>query len=418
VLLGCIGDDFTGSSDLANTLVKGGMTVTQYCGIPRGDARPDVEAGVVALKTRSLPAATAVEQSLAALEWLEQQGCRQFLFKYCSTFDSTPAGNIGPVADALADRLGASKVIVCPVFPATGRTLYQGHLFVEDRLLNESGMANHPLTPMTDSDIRRWLARQTKGTVGHVAYRDVVKGPASIGEALTREEAAGHRLIVVDALHHADLIAIGVAAADLPLVTGGSGIATGLPENFRSRGLIAKGRDVWRGVKAPAVVLSGSCSKATREQVERYRTDHPSIEITADAVMRSGADADRVLDWVKGHGDAAPLIYSSADPGTVSAAQTRYGADALARAIEDLFASLASRLAAAGFGRIVSAGGETSGAVVRGLGLEELQIGPEIDPGVPAMCATGRNLAVALKSGNFGEPDFFAKAVDVLGANA
>ena len=417
MLLGCIGDDFTGSSDLANTLAKGGMRVTQYCGIPGGAALGDVEAGVVALKTRSLAAAEAVAQSLAALDWLEKQGCRQFLFKYCSTFDSTPDGNIGPVAEALADRLGTRKVIVCPVFPATGRTLYQGHLFVGDRLLSESGMENHPLTPMTDPDIRRWLARQCKGTVGHIAYPDVAAGAARIGEALAREDSAGYRLIVVDALGDGDLVAIGRAAAGLPLITGGSGIATGLPENFRDRGELTESRDAWRGVTGRAAVLSGSCSTATRGQVDLYRADHPSFEVTADAVMGGEVGAALIFEWVVAQGDAAPLVYSSADPEKVKAAQARYGAEALAGAIEDLFAALAGRLAEAGYGRIVSAGGETSGAVVRGIGCEALKVGPEIDPGVPAMRVVGRDLAVALKSGNFGAPDFFARAVARLGSD-
>ena len=233
MLLGCIGDDFTGSSDLANTLVKGGMATTQYCGVPSEPAAEDVEAGVVALKTRSIPAAEAVAQSLAALEWLKEQGCRQFLFKYCSTFDSTPDGNIGPVADALAEALGASKVIVCPAFPATGRTVYQGHLFVGDRLLSESGMEHHPLTPMTDPNIRRWLALQSKNSVGHVGHSDVRSGAEAIRAALADLDAEGSKLIVVDAVAEADLHAIGAAAAELPLITGGSGIALGLPGHFR-----------------------------------------------------------------------------------------------------------------------------------------------------------------------------------------
>jgi 3-dehydrotetronate 4-kinase len=418
MLLGCIGDDFTGSSDLANTLVKNGMRTTQYCGLPQADAGADVEAGVVALKTRSIPVEEAVRQSLEALEWLQRQGCTQFLFKYCSTFDSTPDGNIGPVAEALADRLGARKVIVCPAFPGAGRTLYQGHLFVQDRLLSESGMENHPLTPMTDPDIRRWLGLQAKGSVGHLAYGHVAGGAETIAAALTREDQAGHRLVVVDALTDDDLTAIGAAAHDIPLLTGGSGIATGLPGNFRQRGLLADAREAWEGVDGPAVVLSGSCSNATRRQVERYRQAHPSFEVTADAVMASSVDVDALVHFVEKHRDAVPLVYSSADPATVKTAQSRYGTEPLAHAIETLFSDLAGALAATGFTRIVSAGGETSGAVVRGLGIEALQIGPEIDPGVPAMRVTGKPLAVALKSGNFGADNFFDKAVTALGAQA
>jgi uncharacterized protein YgbK (DUF1537 family) len=415
MLLGCIGDDFTGSSDLANTLTKAGMRATQYCGIPGGPAEPQVEAGIVALKSRSIAPEEAVRQSLEALEWLKAQGCRQFLFKYCSTFDSTPEGNIGPVADALAEVLGARKVIVCPVFPATGRTLYQGHLFVGDRLLSESGMEHHPLTPMTDPDIRRWLKRQSKHPVGHVAYRDVAQGAEAIAAALSREDEAGHRLVVLDAVTDEDLRAIGQAVHDLPLITGGSGIALGLPETFRRQGLLSDKVQEWQGASGPALVLSGSCSKATRGQVEHYRRDHPALEVTADQVVAGGTTPESTAEWVLERQDSAPLVFSSADPETVRAAQARHGTERAAGAIEDFFAALAGKLADAGVTRIVAAGGETSGAVVRGLGCTALDIGPEIDPGVPAMRVAGREMTLALKSGNFGGVDFFARAVAMLG---
>lgn len=418
MLLGCIGDDFTGSSDLANTLVKGGMNTTQYCGVPARPADTGVEAGVVALKTRSLPVDDAVRQSLEALEWLMAQGCRQYLFKYCSTFDSTPQGNIGPVAEALARRLDACKVIVCPVFPATGRTLYQGHLFVNDRLLSESGMEKHPLTPMTDPDIRRWLGHQATGPVGHVPLSRVAAGPGAIVAALDREDEGGRLLIVVDAVADDDLRAIGRAAKDLPLLTGGSGIALGLPENFRADGLLSPRATEWAGVAGPAVVLSGSCSIATRGQVDRHRADHPAFEVTAEALVAGETTPERALAWVLERRDTVPLVYSSADPDVVKAAQARFGGDTIAGRIEDFFAELAALLAEAGVTRIVSAGGETSGAVVRGLGCEALRVGPEIDPGVPAMRVAGRAMAIALKSGNFGAVDFFEKAVRQLGAGA
>ena len=243
MLLGCIGDDFTGSSDLANTLAKGGMRVVQYTGVPTSPADAGVEAGVVALKSRSIDPKEAISQSLAALEWLRAQGCQQFIFKYCSTFDSTPEGNIGPVADALADALNAHKVIVCPAFPGTGRSVFQGHLFVNDVLLSESGMQNHPLTPMTDADLRRWLAPQTRYQVGHVPASAVFAGAEAITKALDTEHASGKKHIVVDAIRDADLLEIGKAAKDLPLITGGSGVALGLPANF---GCVAA-EVPWRG---------------------------------------------------------------------------------------------------------------------------------------------------------------------------
>lgn len=405
MLLGCIGDDFTGSSDLANTLTKAGMRSVQYVGVPVAPADAGVEAGVVALKSRSIPVAEAVAQSLAALDWLRAQGCRQFLFKYCSTFDSTPEGNIGPVAEALADALGARQVIVCPAFPGAGRTVYQGHLFVQDRLLSESGMQHHPLTPMTDPDIRRWLGAQVRGTVGHLGAQVVRQGPEAIRAALAAQE---HQLVVADAISDADLVALGHAAANLPLITGGSGIAMGLPDNFRARGELAGQADVWRGQAGPVAVLSGSCSAVTRGQVARHAASHPAREIFAAEVMAGRVAADDLADWVLTQG-GIPLIYSSADPARVAQDQATFGAGAVAGAIEALFAELARVLVARGVTRLISAGGETSGAVVEGLGLTQLEIGPEIAPGVPVMRA-GDDLLLALKSGNFGGPDFFVEA--------
>ncbi|MFT4148574.1 MAG: four-carbon acid sugar kinase family protein [Paracoccaceae bacterium] len=417
MLLGCIGDDFTGSSDLANTIARQGMRVTQFCGVPSGPADPSVEAGVVALKSRTIPPEQAIAQSLRALDWLRAQGCRQFLFKYCSTFDSTPDGNIGPVAAALARALDARKVIVCPAFPGAGRTVYQGHLFVNDRPLNESGMENHPLTPMTDADIRRWLARQTEMPVGHVGFTPVRAGSAAIAAALSAADAAGARLIVVDAVSDADLVQIGTAAADLPLLTGGSGIAMGLPANFRAQGLLAGAADDWHGVSGRAVVLSGSCSIATRGQVARHRdAGLPLYEITAEDAVAGRLHAMEIATWALTQ-DRRPLVFSSADPSVVRAAQETYGRDRVAGAIEGLFADIARALVAGGVGRLVVAGGETSGAVVEGLGLTALEIGPEIAPGAPALrtiLADGRALGLALKSGNFGGPDFFAEADRML----
>ncbi|WP_299964059.1 3-oxo-tetronate kinase [uncultured Roseobacter sp.] len=407
--LGCIGDDFTGSSDLANTLAKQGMRVVQYSGIPSQPAAADVEAGVVSLKSRSINPADAVAQSLEALAWLRAQGCTQFFFKYCSTFDSTPAGNIGPVADALAEALGADRVIVCPAFPGTGRSVYQGHLFVNDTLLNESGMENHPLTPMTDADLRRWISYQSKHEIGHVPAQTVFAGSDAIAAALDAQHAAGKTHIVVDAIRDEDLMQIGAAAKNLALITGGSGIALGLPANF---GCSPQTPD-WREQPGPALALSGSCSTATRGQVARHAASHPARELSAAEIIEARVTPAEVLDWAMAAG-GVPLVYSSADPDVVKSVQDRFGRETAAAAIETFFADLARLATAAGVTRIITAGGETSGAVVEALDLEELIIGPEIDPGVPALRA-GAELVVALKSGNFGAEDFFEKAARVLG---
>jgi 3-dehydrotetronate 4-kinase len=416
MLLGCIADDFTGASDLANTLAKGGMRTVQFSGIPTSDEVFECEAAVVALKTRSIPARDAVVESLAALKWLRQRGCRQFFFKYCSTFDSAPEGNIGPVAEALLDALEVSCAIVCPVFPATGRTLFMGHLFVRDRLLSESGMESHPLNPMTDPDIRRWLQRQTRIPVGHVAYADVRRGTKSIRTALEAEEKKGNRLIVVDAIADEDLSAIGRAVNDHRLVTGGSGIACGLPENFRALGVLNDAGTGFTPIVGPAAVLSGSCSSMSLAQVEHYLQSHPGLATEADDILSGRLSADSAIAFVRDHWQEAPIVYSTARPARVKEAQRRYGVETLARAIEDFFSKVAVGLVDIGIRRLAIGGGETSGAVVTALNLQHLLVGPEISPGVPALAADGvRSLRLVLKSGNFGSVDFYERALGVLG---
>jgi uncharacterized protein YgbK (DUF1537 family) len=333
---------------------------------------------VIALKSRSIPAAEAIKQSLAALKWLQEQGCKQFFFKYCSTFDSTDDGNIGPVAEALASALAADAVIVCPAFPGTGRAVFQGHLFVKDQLLSDSPMKDHPLTPMRDSDLRHVLGRQSRGAVGHVPMAIVAKGSDAIRDALAAEARHSRHLIVLDAIHDDDLIAIGAAARDLVLVTGGSGVAMGLPANFAKNGA--------------------------------------QYEIDVAGVMRGEVTIDGLVGWLLVQ-DGLPMLYSSASPTAVQQVQAEFGMKAVADRLDQLFGDLAIALVAAGIERLVVAGGETSGAVVEALRLNALSMGPEIDPGVPAMRA-GSNLTIALKSGNFGADDFFEKAAAILAGGA
>lgn len=416
MLLGCIGDDFTGSSDLANTLAKAGMAVVQYNGVPDGPAAAHVEAGIVALKTRTVPADDAVRQSLRALDWLRAQGCRQFLFKYCSTFDSTPQGNIGPVLDALCAALDAPRAIVCPAFPATGRSIYQGHLFVGDRLLSESGMERHPLTPMTDPDLRRWLAHQTAERIGHVPLGTIQAGPDAIRAALDALTGEGVRYVVTDAVGDADLHAIGRAAVDDILLSGGSGIAIGLPGNFRAKGLIGDRVTRWTGVSGPVAALCGSCSRTSQRQIAAHRTRHPTREADPAAIIEGRLAPQDFADWMLSSQSvmAVPLVHSSSDPAVVAEMQARYGRERAADAIERFFADLARLLGERGVRRLITAGGETSGAVVSGLSIASFEIGPEIDPGVPALLHAGSGMALALKSGNFGGADFFEKAARVL----
>ena len=417
MLLGAIADDFTGASDLANTLAKGGMATTQFVGIGTGPAPSNCEAGVVALKTRSIPAKDAVRQSTEAARWLLAQGCEQIVFKYCSTFDSTPKGNIGPVAEALLDLLGDDMAVVCPAFPAAGRRLFMGHLFVGDRLLNESGMENHPLTPMTDADIRRWLRLQTEGEVGLVPLDAVRSGPLAIEQAFNEQRAQGRRLVVADAVADDDLMRLGEALDGQKLVTGGSGIALGLPENFRKTGRLSGRPGGAASAVGPAAVLCGSCSKASQAQVTAYLAAHPGLALDPAALMDGAMTIDRAADWFWQQ-EQVPIVYSTADPGQVADAQARYGRAEVTQAIEFFFATLARRLVDGGVRRLVVGGGETSGAVVEALGVTSLEIGGEIDPGVPALLAERDGaLGFALKSGNFGANDFFEKAVRRIGTS-
>jgi uncharacterized protein YgbK (DUF1537 family) len=418
MLLGCIADDFTGATDLATTLVKQGMRTVQLIGVPEdGQVATEFDAVVVALKSRTAPVGEAVNESCAALRWLRAAGARQYFFKYCSTFDSTAQGNIGPVADALLREIGTDFTIACPAFPTNQRTVYQGHLFVGNRPLHESGMQNHPLTPMTDADLVRVLGAQTSDPVGLVPYATVAAGSDAIRKEYAQLRADGCRYAIVDAVSDTDLHAIGAASADLQLLTGGSGVALGLPANFRGRGVLSsEAHPELRKRDGRRAVLAGSCSQATLGQVahaaERWQTHAlDPVQLHSDAGY-----LDVLLEQVVAElGEGPVLVYSTADPDTVQRAQSQLGRETAAELIEAAMGRLASELVQAGVDQLVVAGGETSGAVVQALDIKALRIGPEIDPGVP-WCETlgSPDLALALKSGNFGGVSFFVKAFEML----
>src|SRR5436190_11488181 len=412
-LLGIIADDFTGATDIAGMLVKNGMRTIQTIGVPpKGTIPGDVDSVVVALKSRSIPAKDAIAQSLEALKALQAAGCVRFFFKYCSTFDSTDQGNIGPVGDALLDRLGGKQAIYCPAFPENGRTIFFGHLFVGDQLLSDTHMRHHPLNPMTDSSLVRVLARQTRRKVGLVPLKQVQAGSASLRAALDKLAGDGVRHVIVDAVADTDLGIIGEAVGDDLLVTGGSGVALGLPAAYRRRGLLAhkSGADALPKVGGASAVLAGSCSAATLGQIANFKGAHLALD--TDAICRGEPVGEKALVWAKGKlGNGPVLLSASNKPEAVKALQQKYGVEKSSLAIEKTMATLAKGLVAAGVGRLVVAGGETSGAVVGALDVTALRIGPEIDPGVPWTASVGeRPLLLALKSGNFGAPDFFSKA--------
>ena len=420
MLLGVIADDLTGATDVALMLSREGMRVVQTVGVPEKDKPlPDADAVVVSMKSRTNPVAEAVAWSLQACDALLASGAKQILFKYCSTFDSTDQGNIGPVADALMKRLGSRLTIACPAFPENGRSVYLGHLFVGDMLLSDSPMKDHPLTPMRDSNLVRVLQRQTKTPVKLVAQQTVAKGAQAVRAALQAVSKDGPVMVVADAISNQDLRILGEAMADEALLTGGSGIALGLPDNFRRAGLLAAGKTAaaFTAPHGPAVILSGSCSAATNGQVAYAQAQGvPSLGLDPLAIADQTQTVATVLDWARAHlGDKPCLIYSTAAPDAVKQVQERLGRDQSGQLIEHLLAEVAHHLFEAGVRRFVVAGGETSGAVVQGLGVSMLEIGPEIDPGVPwTKAADGKPIALALKSGNFGTQDFFLKALAMI----
>jgi uncharacterized protein YgbK (DUF1537 family) len=417
-LLGCIADDFTGATDLAGELVLNGMRTTVAFGIPDKRAAA-VDAITIALKSRSAPAREAVESSLAALRWLRDQGCRQFFFKYCSTFDSTAEGNIGPVAETLMEELGTDFAIACPAFPANHRTIYNGYLFVGNELLERTAMRFHPLTPMTDSSLVRLLQTQSRRPVGLVDYSKVCLGSNSISHALSELRARGVGLAIVDAISGLDMREIASACQGLPLLTGASGLAVGIAETFRSRGLLNSERNAGLATRVPgfSAVISGSCSDATQRQVAWTEQRMPALRLDpVSSAVDPHRAASAAAEWARSRMNEGPvLIAATADSKSVREVQEKLGVAGAGQLIESLLADIAGRLVEQGVRRLIVAGGETSGAVVRGLGIRQLRIGPQIDRGVHwAFTEDERCLALALKSGNFGSDDLFTKAWSLL----
>lgn len=415
-LLGCIADDFTGATDLANNLVRAGMRTMQTIGIPQAPLGADIDAVVVALKSRTTAPAEAVAQSLEALRWLQAQGAQQIYFKYCSTFDSTAQGNIGPVTEALMDALQTDFTIATPAFPDNKRSVFKGYLFVGDVLLSESGMQNHPLTPMGDANLVRVMQAQTRRKVGLIDYSAVARSADAVKTRIAELQAQGVGVAIVDAVTNDDLLRLGAALKGMPLVTAGSGVAIGLAQNFGIKpSLQASALPRAAGLQA---VVSGSCSLATNRQVAAFiATGRPARAIDP---MRIASGADVVgdtLNWAAPLlADGPVLVYSTAETGSVKSIQSQLGVEAAGAMVERTIAAIARGLVERGVRQLVVAGGETSGACVQALNISQMQIGPQIDPGVPwchAQTPLG-GVHISLKSGNFGTDDFFTKAFGLL----
>lgn len=415
IRLGAIADDFTGATDLANNLVRSGLRTVQTIGVPASNVRVDADAVVVALKSRTNRPDEAVAQSLDALAWLRARGAEQIYFKYCSTFDSTPRGNIGPVTDALMNALGCDFTIACPAFPENGRTIFKGHLFVGDQLLSDSGMRDHPLTPMRDANLVRVLQAQTASKVDLIAYDVVARGEDAIRRRIDELRSQGVRMAVVDAIDDEDLRKLGPALRGMPMITAGSGVAIGLSDNFE----LARVGQANRLPDCPGLraIVSGSCSVATNAQVADFiARGGAAFVIDPLALMHGDGEIERALAWAKPRlVDGPVLIYSTSAPERVREIQSRLGGSEAGAIVERGLAAIARGLVECGVRQLIVAGGETSGAVVQELGVGMLRIGPQIDPGVPWTFAEGRiPLLLALKSGNFGTADFFTKSFGLL----
>lgn len=413
MLLGVIADDFTGATDIAGFLVENGMRTVQLNGIPKEEIDVNADAVVISLKSRSCPVDEAINDSVAALKWLQTNGCQQFYFKYCSTFDSTAEGNIGPVTDALLAELGEELTMVCPALPVNGRTVYNGHLFVFQDLLSDSGMRNHPVTPMTDSSLIRMMDAQSQDTSGLVNFQVIEQGSQAVTERFEELKAQGHRYAVVDAFNAEHLITLGQAAKSLKLVTGGSGLAAGIAKNWVEHlEDQSDAKQAGHPAKAPTVVFSGSCSVMTNQQVAVYKDKAPHFAIDVKACLTDEDYSNHVFDWVMTNieSEFAPLVYATADATTLKAIQQEFGAQASSHAVEQFFSQLAIKLQQHGVKNFIVAGGETSGVVTQSLAVKGFHIGPQIAPGVPWVKSVEGELSLALKSGNFGDENFFAKA--------
>ena len=413
MLLGVIADDFTGGTDIAGFLVESGMRTIQLSGVPKSDVEIDADAVVISLKSRSCPVEEAITDSIKALNWLRQRQCRQYYFKYCSTFDSTAQGNIGPVTDALLDALGEKFTIVCPALPVNGRTVFHGHLFVMGELLSDSGMRNHPVTPMRDSNLMRLMNRQSRGKTGLIGYAVIEQGAEAVVKAYRKLQEDGKRYGVVDAFTAEHLEILGQSVRELKLVTGGSGLAVGIAKNWADQlSGQSDARDAGLPGAGKTVILSGSCSNMTNIQVSNYIKNAPHYSLDVASCIRDSDYSNQVCTWVMENLGAkeAPIVYATADAEMLKAIQNKFGAETASEAVERFFNQLAMQLKEKGVKNFIVAGGETSGTVTQGLDVSGFQIGPQIAPGVPWVKSLDGTLSLALKSGNFGDPHFFSKA--------
>ena len=412
--LGVIADDFTGATDIAGFLVDNGVATVQTNGIPSPDFNVEADSYVVSLKSRSCAKEEAVRDSLSALKWLQDQGCEQIYFKYCSTFDSTERGNIGPVTDALMEALDTEQTVICPALPINKRTVYKGYLFVNDQLLSESGMRNHPVTPMKDSKLSRLMENQSKGKADTLTIDTMQEGVEAVRQFLAQSRARGCSYVILDAISQEHLDIAAKAISDMPLITGGSGLAASLSKlNPEQKKGVRAAMSAGRPKVAKTIIFSGSCSETTNRQVASYNNSADGLKIDKDALLQDpSAYTNEVLGWLIPRLDDpfAPMVYATVPAEELELSKERYPAGLLETTIEEFFGNLALELRKMGVRNFITAGGETSGTIVQSLGISAFHIGPQIDPGIPWVKAVDQDIYLALKSGNFGTDDFFLKA--------
>ena len=416
-LLGSIADDFTGATDLAGLLARSGVKVSLRMGVPTEPPVDTAAFEVIALKCRTAPLEEALRDVRAALDWLKAAGAERFFWKYCSTFDSTPEGNIGPIAEALMAEVGADQTIYCPAFPENGRSIFMGNLFVGEQPIAESPMKDHPLTPMRDSNLMRLLQPQVTKPVGLANRLTVAKGSEALKARLKTLADEGVAHVIIDAVANEDLFTISEACQDFKLMTGGSAIAMPLPHLYMKQGLLSADAEktTMPDIAQDAIVLSGSCSAMTRAQVTAYAELAPSFRLRPLELAENGVQA--ALDWLAEQDlSQAPLIYATSEPQDVKAAQEVLGVVQAGELVEDALSVLAVAVREQGARRFIVAGGETSGAVTKALDVNKLDVSVEIAPGVPwSFCVSdGKAMALTLKSGNFGTEHFFADALAKL----
>ncbi|MEZ5924081.1 MAG: four-carbon acid sugar kinase family protein [Hyphomicrobiaceae bacterium] len=413
LLLGAIADDLTGGIELASMLVAQGVRTGFGIG-PAASLVEDAEAQVIALKTRVIPADEAVTAVLGGAERLITRGARQVFFKYCATFDSTPAGNIGPCAEALIDRLDAHRALFCPALCETGRTVYQGHMFGGSTLLSDSPKRFDPLTPMTDSNLVRVLQAQSRQKVGLIDHSIVEAGPEAIRYRSEQLAAEGATLQIVDTLNENHLAAIADAAAGMPLLTGNSSVAAHLPACWRRSGdLQATAPIMLAGVDGPGAVIAGSVAEQTRQQLAVFGTHHPVLTLHLERAFAGDDLVGEAMTFARQcMRQCRDFAISTAVPqAAVDQLQTRFGRAETAAQAEFILSTLAHRFVhELGVRRIVVAGGETSGAVVAALGLTRLEVGPYLGLGMSrAITRTEPILGLSLKSGKLGSLDVFER---------